>query len=215
MNKINKSQKSLDDFYALIFSRPISKRISAILVKFSITPNQISLLGIFFGILGAILIMIGNNIAAAIIIYFSFIADCIDGEIARLKKQFTKFGFWLESSLDSIPLLLPLLAIGFISKEWIITSLAISTMLMCRIRMLASDITSLKFDLKIKNKIIENSLKRTLWQLRYGNSLQYMILIIPLIFKLYVLSLWLTIIFAGGYYFITILYEIKYYYGQR
>jgi phosphatidylglycerophosphate synthase len=215
MSKKNESQKSLDDIYALIFSRPISKRISPTLTKYNITPNQISILGILIGITGAFLIILGNNIIAAIIIYLSFIADCIDGEIARIKKQFTKFGYWLESSLDSISLLSALLAIGYISKEWMLTSLAISTMLMTRIRMLASDTTSLKFNLKIKNKILKNNFKKTLWQLRYGNSLQYMILIIPLIFKLYTLSLYLTILFAGGYYFITTIYEIKYYHDQK
>lgn len=205
------SQKKIDDIYALVFARPISKKISKILSKTGITPNQVSGIGIVLGLVSATLLVFGNNILAAVVLYLSFLADCIDGEIARLKQQFTKLGLWLESSLDSIPLLLAIFAIGFISQLWLLTALAASVLLLTRIRMLASDFLSMKFGLKISDGIIANPVKKLLWQLRYGNSLQYMILIISLLFGRYSLSLWLTIILAGGYYVIVIIYEIKYY----
>jgi phosphatidylglycerophosphate synthase len=211
MKTKDKSQKKVDDVYALVFARPVSKRISDILYGTKVTPNQISVIGVLLGILSAVFILTGNFIIAALVLYLSFVADCVDGELARLRNQFTKTGFWLESSLDSLSLLVPLVAVGYASEQWVLLSFTVSFMLLTRIRMMASDMASLKYNLNLKEGIIKNPVKRILWQLRYGNSVQYMILIIFLLFSRLDLVLWLTLILAGGYYLVCLLYEIKFY----
>jgi len=207
----NKSQKKIDDFYALIFARPISQRISSLIFKTKITPNQISIFGTFLALISGALILLNKPIIAAVILYASFIADCVDGEIARLKKQFTKFGLWLESSFDALSLLIPLLAIGILTKNWIMALLSIMFFLLTRVRMLASDMISLKYNKNTKEELTSKKHLKIMWQLRYGNSLQFLIIIIALLFSLYNAIFYLTIILAGGYYLLTIIYEFNHY----
>lgn len=210
--KKDNSQKSLDDFYALIFARPISKRISRAIINSRITPNMVSVIGVILGIFSSILILYNAPFMAGIALYISFVADCVDGELARSRKQFTKTGFWLESSLDTISLLFPIIALGIVTSSYGTLCVASISLLLTRVRMLASDITSLKFNLNLKKHIITSKTKRILWQLRYGNSLQYVILIVGVITTKYSLTLIITGVVAGIYYLASTLYEIKFYY---
>ncbi len=39
-------------------------------------------------------------IAGAVLVYLSFVADCVDGQLARYTRTFSKFGAWLDSVFD-------------------------------------------------------------------------------------------------------------------
>jgi phosphatidylglycerophosphate synthase len=69
----------------------------------SITPNQISFVSFLIGLLSAAAFAQGDHpmlIAGALLYHVSFILDCIDGKIARLKGTGTAFGMWLDFSFD-------------------------------------------------------------------------------------------------------------------
>jgi CDP-L-myo-inositol myo-inositolphosphotransferase len=84
-------------------NRPISTRITRYLYKSSLTPNQISLISLLFAIFGACFFLLGgyiNLVFGAFLAQTSSVIDGIDGEIARLKFQETKFGIWFDAVLD-------------------------------------------------------------------------------------------------------------------
>ncbi|MCH6571110.1 MAG: NTP transferase domain-containing protein [Thaumarchaeota archaeon] len=99
----NKLKKDTDGPVSKILNRPISLRISKLLLKTGITPNQISVLSFVIGLAGASFFFIGEYfylILGGIIVHIHSIVDGCDGEVARLKLRQTKYGGWLDSVLD-------------------------------------------------------------------------------------------------------------------
>ena len=99
----NKLKKDTDGPVSKILNRPISLRISKLLLKTGITPNQISVLSFVIGLAGASFFFIGEYfylILGGILIHIHSIVDGCDGEVARLKLRQTKYGGWLDSVLD-------------------------------------------------------------------------------------------------------------------
>ncbi len=84
-------------------NRPISVRISRILCRLPITPNQISLLSFSGSILAAVLFALGGYPALAaggVLAQFASIIDGCDGEVARIKFQESDYGRWFDAVLD-------------------------------------------------------------------------------------------------------------------
>ena len=84
-------------------NRPISVKISRQLVKFKISPNQISIISFLLSLLAAGLFIPANYLyllAGGIIAQFASIIDGCDGEVARLKFQTSKYGGWFDAVLD-------------------------------------------------------------------------------------------------------------------
>ncbi|MFQ5969521.1 MAG: sugar phosphate nucleotidyltransferase [Nitrososphaerales archaeon] len=96
-------KKETDGPVSKIINRPISLRISKILLKAGITPNQVSLLSFIIGISGASLFFLGEYfylILGGILVQIHSIMDGCDGEVARLKLRETKYGAWFDAVLD-------------------------------------------------------------------------------------------------------------------
>lgn len=99
----NKLKKDTDGPVSRILNRPISLRISKLLLKTGITPNQISVLSTIIGLVGTSFFFNGEYfylILGGIIIHIHSIVDECDGEVARLKLRQSKYGGWLDSVLD-------------------------------------------------------------------------------------------------------------------
>jgi len=99
----NKLKKDTDGPVSKILNRPISLRISKVLLKTGITPNQISVLSFMIGLAGASLFFFGEYfylVLGGILVHIHSIVDGCDGEVARLKLRQTKYGGWLDSVLD-------------------------------------------------------------------------------------------------------------------
>lgn len=65
-----------------------------------VTPNMLSLLGFAGQVLGAILIAIGSLSAAGFVLLFLSPLDALDGSLARLRGEASKFGAFFDSVLD-------------------------------------------------------------------------------------------------------------------
>ena len=99
----NKLKKDTDGPVSKILNRPISLRITKLLLKTGITPNQISVLSTVIGLVGASFFFSGEYfylILGGILIHIHSIVDGCDGEVARLKLRQTKYGGWLDAVLD-------------------------------------------------------------------------------------------------------------------
>jgi CDP-L-myo-inositol myo-inositolphosphotransferase len=78
-------------------------RISRLLVKYPITPNQISLFSFLCSMLAAGLFSVGSYallLLGGLLTQFASVIDGCDGEVARLKFQSSDYGGWLDAVLD-------------------------------------------------------------------------------------------------------------------
>ncbi len=85
-------------------NRPLSIRISKLLVRFPITPNVISILSFLLSLFAAGLFAFGKNyislLTGGLITHIASVIDGCDGEIARLKFMRSKYGGWFDAVLD-------------------------------------------------------------------------------------------------------------------
>ena len=94
--------------YTHYINRPLAELILGILKIF--TPNQITLAGFFIFVLALINIYYSFGTNSVFLSYFllalSYLLDSVDGKLARMRNMQSKFGEWLDHSLDGVRLLL-------------------------------------------------------------------------------------------------------------
>lgn len=96
--KINTNQDNPID-YGLI---EISEKISPELRKLNFTPNIITTIGLFFGLLAVYFIWKGYTKSAFIFFWLGFFCDCLDGYYARKYNMMSKFGSYYDVARDWI-----------------------------------------------------------------------------------------------------------------
>ncbi len=72
------------------------------LARLNPNPNLLSLIGLGINILAALLYGYGQFFYAGLVMIFANIFDMLDGRVARLTGRVTKFGAFLDSSLDRL-----------------------------------------------------------------------------------------------------------------
>ena len=70
------------------------------LVKTNVSPNALTVCGMITNLVAGLIIGFGYPKAGAGVIIFSSIFDILDGPVAKLSGRVTKFGAFLDSSLD-------------------------------------------------------------------------------------------------------------------
>jgi 1L-myo-inositol 1-phosphate cytidylyltransferase / CDP-L-myo-inositol myo-inositolphosphotransferase len=100
--------KDNEGFMSRHFERKISLAISRRLAPTAVTPNQMTLISVGFGIAGAALFLSANRwapLVGALLVLTHSILDGCDGELARLKFQESRFGgvldFWGDNVVHS------------------------------------------------------------------------------------------------------------------
>jgi phosphatidylglycerophosphate synthase len=94
-----------DGYIDRVFNRHISGWFTRQVINYPITPNQITWFHLSLGLLGAWQFWQGTYwqcVLGAVLFQLSAALDCSDGEVARLKFQFSKFGSWLDVAADNI-----------------------------------------------------------------------------------------------------------------
>jgi hypothetical protein len=95
--------KSTDGFFTTFFVSPYSKHIARWAARRGFTPNQITTVSMLLGVLAAAAFATGERwglVAGAVLLQVSFTTDCVDGQLARYTRQFSKLGAWLDSVFD-------------------------------------------------------------------------------------------------------------------
>lgn len=83
--------------------RHLSYRLTPILLKTSITPNQITSISLLLGLLCAVCFISGNYVAGiigALLMTTSYTFDNCDGEVARIKNMSSEFGAKFDDMAD-------------------------------------------------------------------------------------------------------------------
>jgi phosphatidylglycerophosphate synthase len=100
---LDSAVKASDGFFTTFFVSTYSRYIARWAARRKLTPNQITVFSMFLGVLAAAAFAIGTRpwlIAGALLLQAAFTADCVDGQLARYTRQFSKLGAWLDSVFD-------------------------------------------------------------------------------------------------------------------
>lgn len=101
MDKKSLGEKKVEMQYVKKFYRKLGVMFANKLVSTKITPNQITIFGIFMGISAGFLFSQGDylySVLGAITLQISLISDYIDGSLARMRSESSKLGDWLDAT---------------------------------------------------------------------------------------------------------------------
>jgi phosphatidylglycerophosphate synthase len=94
-----KDRRSGEHWAGRLYMRELSLRIDRHVVPTRITPNQLTYLMTVFGVLAAHALLvpgIGGAVLGVLMVQLYLLLDCVDGEIARWKQQFSLSGVYLD-----------------------------------------------------------------------------------------------------------------------
>jgi phosphatidylglycerophosphate synthase len=100
---LDSAVKSSDGFFTTFFVSPYSKYIARWAARRGWTPNGVTTLSVAIGFGAAAAFATGDRaglVAGAILLQLAFTFDCVDGQLARYTRTFTKLGAWLDSIFD-------------------------------------------------------------------------------------------------------------------
>ncbi len=86
-----------------MINRALSKPLTALLLKTPLTPNQVTLISLGFGILSGVFFAKGDTsftLLAALFFQIAAVLDNCDGNIARAKDLKSEFGGWFDVVAD-------------------------------------------------------------------------------------------------------------------
>lgn len=94
-----KDRRSGEHWAGRLYMREISLRVDRHLVNTRVTPNQLTYLMTVFGVLAAPALLvpgIAGAVLGVLMVQLYLLLDCVDGEIARWKKQYSLSGVYLD-----------------------------------------------------------------------------------------------------------------------
>ncbi len=104
--KLRSAIKQKDGWWASIFSGPLANRLLEPICDISwISPNLITVNSFLIGMIAAWCFACGDHlhlIIGAALVQLSFAVDCMDGQLARYRQQFSKLGAWLDRVSDRV-----------------------------------------------------------------------------------------------------------------
>ncbi|WP_026118667.1 CDP-alcohol phosphatidyltransferase family protein [Nocardiopsis salina] len=107
--------KPRDSWWTVWLVDPLASRLVTVTAnRTSITPNQLTFAALSLGLLAAVCFFLGDwywLVTGALLFHLSFVLDCMDGKIARLKGNGSVFGSWLDYVFDRIRVLICAMAL--------------------------------------------------------------------------------------------------------
>lgn len=99
-----------------------------LLNKLGITPNLITILGLFLVAIGALFLYLGQNLISFIFLLLGALCDAIDGSLARRSGRNSPFGAFFDSLMDRISDALPFIAIALSSEDKVLSPFSMLAM---------------------------------------------------------------------------------------
>lgn len=103
--RLKMANRANDGFYSVFFLRKFSKLLTWLAVRVNATPNQVTLISFAIGLYSAFCFTKGTfsqTLLGAVLLQLSIIVDCVDGELARYTRKFSKLGAWLDAVTDRV-----------------------------------------------------------------------------------------------------------------
>ncbi|MFC5833051.1 CDP-alcohol phosphatidyltransferase family protein [Nonomuraea insulae] len=107
LDDVHETRKRRDSWWTVYFVDPVACRVALPVANHTrLTPNGLTVFSLVLGLVSAVCFGLNQLIAGAGFFYLSFMIDCVDGKIARLKGTGTPFGLWLDYVGDRIRVVL-------------------------------------------------------------------------------------------------------------
>src|SRR5512133_116474 len=97
--------RELEELPDLLFCRPPAFLIAKGLARTVVTPDAVSIFAMFWSVLVAYSYGRGDYawaLVGAATYYFWNVLDCVDGQLARMKKQYSPIGYILDMVVDQV-----------------------------------------------------------------------------------------------------------------
>jgi phosphatidylglycerophosphate synthase len=112
-----RTRKPNDIWWNRFVARPLASVVVVLLARTSVTPNQVTLSTLLVFGIGAATLAFAHGwaalIASAAVIEFSYVLDCADGQLARLKGISSPVGAHLDFLMDELKAFMLVAAAGF------------------------------------------------------------------------------------------------------
>ena len=105
-----------DGFVDTHLNRKLSRPLTQLFLRTTLTPNQITLLSCLIGLCGAMYFFQAGYwgpVFGVLLLQVSAVVDCCDGEVARMKFLESPLGAWLDITLDTVVHLATFAGLGF------------------------------------------------------------------------------------------------------
>ncbi len=101
--RLDAAVKSNDGFFTTYFVSSYSKYIARWAARMRLTPNMVTCISMAIAAIAALWFAEGTRtglVTGGILLYFAFVFDCVDGQVARYTRQFSTLGAWLDATFD-------------------------------------------------------------------------------------------------------------------
>ncbi len=101
--RLRSAVKARDGFFTTFCISPYSRYIARWCARRGLTPNQVTTASLVTALIAAAAAASGTRggyIAAGLLLLFSFVLDCTDGQLARYSLQYSTLGAWLDATFD-------------------------------------------------------------------------------------------------------------------
>ena len=95
--------KEKDDFFTTYAISTWSPLVTRWCARLGLTPSGVTAISVLLAVAAALGFWQASRpalIAAAVLLYLSFVLDCVDGQLARFTRRFGAFGGWLDTMAD-------------------------------------------------------------------------------------------------------------------
>ncbi|WP_246080138.1 CDP-alcohol phosphatidyltransferase family protein [Nonomuraea mesophila] len=107
LDDVHETRKRRDSWWTVYFVDPAACRVAlAVANRTRLTPNALTVFSLVLGAVSAACFAMNQLVAGALAFYLSFMIDCVDGKVARLKGTGTPFGLWLDYVGDRVRVIL-------------------------------------------------------------------------------------------------------------
>ncbi|WP_037618599.1 DUF5941 domain-containing protein [Streptomyces aureus] len=101
--RLRSAVKARDGFFTTYCISPYSRYIARWCARRGLTPNQVTTASLITALIAAGCAATGTRagfVAAGVLLLFSFVLDCTDGQLARYSLQYSTLGAWLDATFD-------------------------------------------------------------------------------------------------------------------
>ncbi|MBB6350729.1 CDP-alcohol phosphatidyltransferase family protein [Nonomuraea muscovyensis] len=103
--RLDTAIKDRDGFFATYFVSSWSRHLVRPAARLGLTPNAVTGISVALAFLAAVWFSAGDRgaqVAGAVLLYLSFVCDCLDGQLARYTRSFSPFGAWMDGMADRL-----------------------------------------------------------------------------------------------------------------
>ncbi|MFF3582374.1 CDP-alcohol phosphatidyltransferase family protein [Streptomyces mirabilis] len=82
-----------------LYMRSLSLRVTRLMLSTRVSPNQITTVMVFAGVLSGVALVVpglGGAVLSVLFMQLYLLLDCVDGEVARWRRQFSPLGVYLD-----------------------------------------------------------------------------------------------------------------------